>query len=90
MRVQTLLPEGNPTECWLVSLLFQSYAEHLSTSKLAQHHVSKIHISRKEWLLLRYGHLWPHLLCMVPSPSPDLNLRIEWLSDEITQRGAGT
>lgn len=66
------------------------YAEHLHTSKLAQHRVSKIHISRKEWPLLRYGHLWPHLTYMVPSPSQGLNPRIEWLSDEITQRGAGT
>lgn len=67
-RGQTLLPEGNPSECLPVSLLFQSYTEHLSTSKLAAHHVSKIHISRKEWPLLRCGHLWPHLTCIVPSP----------------------
>lgn len=40
---------------------------HLSTSKLAAHHVSKIHISRKEWPLLRRGHLWPHL---TPPPTP--------------------
>lgn len=40
---------------------------HLSTSKLAAHHVSKIHISRKEWPLLRRGHLWPHL-----TPPPTL------------------
>lgn len=68
MTGQTPLPEGNPSECRPVSLLFQSCAEHLSTSKLAQHHVSKIHISRKEWPLLRCGHLWPHLTFMVPSP----------------------
>lgn len=34
---------------------------HLSTSKLAAHYVSEIHISRKEWPLLKRGHLWPHL-----------------------------
>lgn len=67
----SLIPEGNPSECLPPpqNKLPRSgpSAEHLSTSKLAAHHVSKIHISRKEWPLLRRGHLWPHL---TPPPLP--------------------
>lgn len=78
--VRLLLVKWKPIERRPVSLLFHHlYTDQLSTSKLAQQHVSKIHISRKEWPLLRYEHLWPHFRkknSLLPLPRPESKGRV--------------
>lgn len=91
-RVSNILfVKWKPTKRRPVSLLFHRlYTEHRPTSKLAQHHVSKIHISRKEWPLLRYEHLWPHLRkknSSLPLHRPESEARVAIWRDHLEMCG---